>query len=416
MPTLTPSYLPPPATTAFPSPPCTFSNGTCPSGATRPLHTPTSPEQEVVAHRLDVPLARKRTLKIPFVKLETPAIQEDMAASLAVALLGHVLFLKSQVPLCAATLIDPVWFTEQLAFFPTAFSPIAQLARIPGASSASRAAKKRSDMINAFDELSSHLHTTFSALSTALARNPTHRSTDTVYLALVLGPTIGAAKARVVLALEGLEVKVWGMREDIEEALLASEGSRERHSDEDYSSDDGSEAADDSTHGGTEEDTDSDVGDAEESPPASEPPSPRSPSPSLEEPSRPSSPAPASSIKRPLRPSLSPNSSQSSSASRPHLAPKPERTHAEGQQALRAAERLLARTLVNAYAEGGGMAAELGACAVNVAHTNFTNLPTRSPNPNAHTASCAEALLASDMAPATERLQVDGQHVARFPR
>jgi hypothetical protein len=34
------------------------------------------------------------------VKLDVPAIQEDMAASLAVALLGHVLFLKSQVPLC----------------------------------------------------------------------------------------------------------------------------------------------------------------------------------------------------------------------------------------------------------------------------------------------------------------------------
>jgi hypothetical protein len=56
---------------------------------------------------LDVPLARKRTLKIPFVKLETPAIKEDMAASLAIALLGHVLFLKSQVPLCAAPLLIP---------------------------------------------------------------------------------------------------------------------------------------------------------------------------------------------------------------------------------------------------------------------------------------------------------------------
>ena len=262
------------------------------------------------------------------------------------------------------TLIDPAWFAEQPAFFPTASSPVAQLGRVPGVSSASRAAKKRSDMINAFDELSSHLHTTFSALSTALARNPTHRSTETVYLALVLGPTIGAAKARVVLALEGLEVKVWGMREDVEEALLTPKGSRERDDDEDYSSDGGSGVEDDSTHEGTEEntDTDSGIGDADESPPASEPPSSRSPSPSLEESLRPSSPAPASSIKRPLRPSLSPNSSPSSSASQPYLAPKPARTHAEGQQALRAAERLLARTLVNAYADGGGMAAELREC------------------------------------------------------
>jgi len=188
----------------------------------------------------------------------------------------------------------------------------------------------------------------------------------------VLGPTIGAPKARVILVLEGLKVKIWGEREDNkEEALLSSEGG----DDEDYGSDDPTHE----DHDGVKEDTDStsDVGDgdAEESqssPPASEPPSSRTPSPSpeSEESSRPSSPVPVpaleSSIKRPLRPSLSPKSSQSGSpVSRPYLAPKPAHTHAEGQQALRAAERLLARTLVNAYAEGGGMAAELGACPVS---------------------------------------------------
>lgn len=234
-------------------------------------------------------------------------------------------------------------------------------------------------MINAFDVLSSHLHTTFSALSTALARNPARRSTETVYLALLLGPTIGAPKARVILVLEGLEVKIWGEREEIEEEDLLS---FESGDDEYYSSDDGSEAEDDSTHEDRdteEEDADNidDVRDADaeeppSSPPASEPPSSRSPSPSPEsvESSRPSSPVPVpaleSPIRQPLRPSLSPNSSQSGSpASRPYLAPKPARTHAEGQQVLRAAERLLARTLVNAYAEGGGMAAELGACPIS---------------------------------------------------
>ncbi len=258
---------------------------------------------------------------------------------------------------------------------------------MPGSVSVSRAAKKRSDMINAFDELSSHLHTTFSALSTALARNPTHQSTDTAYLALVLGPTIGAPKARIILALEGLEVKIWGEREDIEEeALLSSEGGDDDDDEYDSSDDDGSEAGDDSTRedDAEEEDTDStsDAGDEDEdagesspcSPPASEPPSSRSPSPSSEseKSSRPSSPVPAPApaatlIRRPLRPSLSPKSSLSGSpASRPYLAPKPAKTHAEGQQALRAAERLLARTLVNAYAEGGGMAAELGTCAASI--------------------------------------------------
>jgi hypothetical protein len=221
-------------------------------------------------------------------------------------------------------------------------------------------------MITAFDELSSHLHTTFSALSTALARNPRHRNTDTVYLAMVLGPTIGAPKSRVVLALEGLEVKIWGLREDIDGPLLKASSSNSTSKDEDNdngdgSSDDGSEAGDTGTE--NDDDTDGDNRDAGESPPASEPPSSRSPSPSLDEPSRPSSPVPVSSIRRPLRPSLSPKSSpssNSSSTSQPYLAPKPTRTYAEEQQTLRAAERLLARTLANAYAEGGGMASELG--------------------------------------------------------
>ena len=222
-------------------------------------------------------------------------------------------------------------------------------------------------MVTAFDELSSHLHTTFSALSTALARNPVvHRSTDTVYLALVLGPTIGAPKARVVLALEGLEVKVWGLREDIDGARppssdSASEDEGEGDDNGGCSNDDGSEVGD---TGAADDDVDDDGGDAGGSQPASEPPSSRSPSPSSEELSQPPSPVPAGSIRRPLRPSLSPKSSPSSNCtSQPHLAPKPARTYAEEQQTLRAAERLLSRTLANAYAEGGGMAAELGQCA-----------------------------------------------------
>ena len=104
MPILTPSYLPPPANINFPSPSCATSNGTCPSAA-KSVGTPILPEQDPVVQRSDAPLVKKRTLKIPFVELETPAIQEDMAASLAVALLGHVLFLKSQVPLYATSLL-----------------------------------------------------------------------------------------------------------------------------------------------------------------------------------------------------------------------------------------------------------------------------------------------------------------------
>jgi len=103
MPTLTPSYLPPPAFSAFPS----SSNGASESsdGTHFSATIPTSPKQDADTKRLNMPPARKRVLKVPFVKLDTPTIQDDMAASLAVALLGHVLFLKSQVPLCVASLI-----------------------------------------------------------------------------------------------------------------------------------------------------------------------------------------------------------------------------------------------------------------------------------------------------------------------
>lgn len=279
-------------------------------------------------------------------------------------------------------------------------------------------------MITAFDELSSHLHTTFSALSTALARNQTRGSTDTVYLALVLGPTIGAPKARVILALEGLEVKVWGTREEVEEARLSSDAPREDDDADDCSSNDGSEASGDS-HEEAEEDTSSDVTDTEESPPPSEPPSSRSPSPLSEEPSLPSSPAPAISSgasRRPLRPSLSPKSSPSSSASQPYLAPKPTQTHAEEQQTLRAAERLLARTLVNAYAESVGiMAAELGARSLfftrYVVRVGKKKTDTaRSSDANTCPAPRPSAFLAPGVAPAAKRERFAGPCVAGFPR
>ena len=39
-------------------------------------------------------------LNVPTVVLDTPAVSHTMAAALALALLGHTLFLKNQVPLC----------------------------------------------------------------------------------------------------------------------------------------------------------------------------------------------------------------------------------------------------------------------------------------------------------------------------
>jgi hypothetical protein len=98
MPTLTPSFLPPP--------PAFSSSKKCTSlGAdSQKSIPPISPQRDAVTQRVDGSLQRERVLRIPSMKLEVPAIQEDVAATLAVALLGHVLFLKSQLPLCVVPL------------------------------------------------------------------------------------------------------------------------------------------------------------------------------------------------------------------------------------------------------------------------------------------------------------------------
>ncbi|TFY61453.1 hypothetical protein EVG20_g7051 [Dentipellis fragilis] len=283
---------------------------------------PTSPVRE--KHEGEENGERKldtRMLTIPTVRLDAKHISEEMAARLSVSLLGHVLFLKSQVPF-----------------------PVVQLSRMPGGKSLNtRAAKKRADFINAFDELSSHLHTTFSALSTALARNaarypklhdtepsegPSDAPTAAAYLSVVLGPTVGTAKARVMLALEGLE------DEDSEEGSVIEDGEEDDESDvddEDDHSDDASESAEEPTAS----DEDEDAEDIPESPP---------PSPTIL--------IPDTLLARRL-------------STYRHvlleLPPKQLPTAALPPQlcSFRVAERLLSRTLANACADGPGMACEM---------------------------------------------------------
>ncbi|KAI0059340.1 hypothetical protein BV25DRAFT_1829129 [Artomyces pyxidatus] len=360
----TPATLPPAASfTASPSPSIASSIFTSRGSMSTVSTAPTSPERGQTQSKEASPQKdpthplTRRNLTIPAVALDAPTISDDMAASMAVSLLGHVLFLKSQVPF-----------------------PVMQLARMPnGPSSKSKAARKRMELINAFDELSSHLHTTFSALATALARNkaryPSLHSEDkpesavaplaTAYLAFVLGPTIGAPKSRVVLAVEGLEVKIWGARDDVgnrrvsenpaRDTVVDEEAEEGEHDDaqdeeEDESEADESASEDEENEGFESEEIDSEMEeegtDAADMPPDSPPPS---------EPSTSRSPSPSPAILR-GRPALSPKPSP------PHSpAPPSQRTqtHAEAQQILRAAERLLSRKLADAYAEGGGMACEL---------------------------------------------------------
>ncbi|KAK7459516.1 hypothetical protein VKT23_009499 [Stygiomarasmius scandens] len=116
------------------------------------------------------------------VKLDIDVVTDGIAAKLWTSFLGHILFLKSQVPFL-----------------------VLQLARLPGAKADSRAAKQKQELLDSFDTISSHLVTTFTALSTALTRSkslteptdvvaPTTKTVKRVgrvYMAIILGPSIG---------------------------------------------------------------------------------------------------------------------------------------------------------------------------------------------------------------------------------
>ncbi|OCH93255.1 hypothetical protein OBBRIDRAFT_725243 [Obba rivulosa] len=284
-------------------------------------------------------------IKVPLVRLDTDAITRTLASTLAMSLLGHVLFLKSQVPF-----------------------PIAQLARMPGTQLQpnSRAAKRRGELISAIDILSSHLHTTFAALSTAFARNKSRRKDveraedlASAHLVFALGPSVGAARARVVYVVDGLEVKVWGDRDDTSDVSSGSSTEDTSEGNTSDSDEDSEDVEDDETDETSEQDDEEGFHDVD-SESGTEPPSSRSPSPSTPSSSRSISPSevPELPVRSPLGPALpSPSDARRSSSPTLHLSAP---TYAEEQQSLRAAERLLSRTLANACAEeGGGISCEL---------------------------------------------------------
>ena len=77
--------------------------------------------------------------------------------------------------------------------------------------------KQITEFLATFDTISSHMDTTFSALSTALSRcyNNKDSTTTRVYLAILVGPSLGSAKSKVVLGIDGLEKRIWGNRGNV---------------------------------------------------------------------------------------------------------------------------------------------------------------------------------------------------------
>ncbi|KAF4574392.1 hypothetical protein EYR40_005889 [Pleurotus pulmonarius] len=288
-------------------------------------------------------LEKMDSARIPAVIVNNDVVTSAMAARLAASMLGHVLFLKNQVPF-----------------------PVSQLSRMPGGNTTTRAGKLRAELLTSMDTLSSHLITTFTALSTAYAlrgckstfspaelrRRSAVSRTRTTYLSILVGPSMGAARARVVFGVDGLEVKHWGLRVDQEDETEASDEEDEEDEEQNSEGDASDEEEELSGEEGPQ-DSDSDSESEEES----DVPTPDSPPPS---PSPPSSPVPANQSKPP-----SPLGTKviTVCAKQPHAVPSPSISFEDEQQALRVAERNLARTLANSSAcdndEGMDMASEM---------------------------------------------------------
>ncbi|KAL5530840.1 hypothetical protein ACEPAF_7098 [Sanghuangporus sanghuang] len=150
----------------------------------------TPPSTKTKNSEADVEEAKPR---FPSATIEVDSIGDAMAARLVSCLLGHVLFLKSQVPF-----------------------PVAQLIKMSSKRTNERPNKKMDALLSSFDVLSTHLGSTFSALALALSschstsNQTSHKSRlAKTHVAIVLGPSatsMSAARARVVLEIDGLRV------------------------------------------------------------------------------------------------------------------------------------------------------------------------------------------------------------------
>ncbi|GBE79048.1 hypothetical protein SCP_0202450 [Sparassis crispa] len=406
---LTPSISPPPSfSTNIPSADLRLRQPLSPrAGSLKVLPTSSTlvsptPSTNTLETHSNNPL---ETIRCPKVFLDTPHISHTMAGTLALSLLGQILYRKSQIPF-----------------------PVVLLSRMPDGQSDSRTARRRTELLTAYDTLCSHLNTTFSALSTAFALSKTgeKKKTHDAHLVFVLGPSIGAAKQRVVFVVDGLEVKLQGGRDNTRQVLRGIENlqprfpedapkyesSREEGGGEEEEPDAENEAHDDVSDDEAGEDEDEDEGedafdgdsfdgsDSETSePPVSRSPSPSSSTPPAEPTARPSSsPAAQFRVYQPLAKNVSSTSATRSSSpslppplsesviwpaafpqNTPHIRrplaehlpspaaatqPKLQRaigqTYAEEQRTLRAAERSLSQSIFKACSEdGGGLTCEL---------------------------------------------------------
>ncbi|PPQ84611.1 hypothetical protein CVT25_015708 [Psilocybe cyanescens] len=264
------------------------------------------PDTTATTLREDI-VEEKVATSYPLVKLEVDKVTDATAGRLATSLLGHVLFLKNQVPF-----------------------PVMQLGRIPGGKTNTRAAKQRTELLASYDTISSHLDTTFSALSTALSRCAGYDlKLAQAHLAILVGPSLITAKSKLILGIDGLEPSIWGTRD---EANIFQQNVQDSGETEDEDGEDEDEDGDDD-----------DDNDDEESDGSEEMPQDSEDEESGEEDSE----------------SESEEENVNSKPANDDPPPTTYMSRAEEQRFLQNADRLLSRTLAAADAEGNGISSEL---------------------------------------------------------
>jgi len=190
-----------------------------------------------------------------------------------------------------------------------------RLGKIPrNQNTSTRVDRLRTEFLATFDTMESHMETTFSALSTALSLCSNHKeSTITrAYLAIFLGPSLGSAKSKVILGIDGLEKRIWGNHANVS---TTQEAGGDENEEQDVVSetedDDSAEDPDESASDGSEEELEESEDDCEN-------------------------------IGRVSSPPLT-----------------AQKSHASEQKFLQNAERLLSRTLAAADADGRGIISEM---------------------------------------------------------
>jgi len=195
--------------------------------------------------------------------------------------------------------------------------------------------KLKTDLLSAFDTVASHFVTSFSSLSTALARIKAPGESlplSRVYLAILVGPSLGTAKSKVFYGVDKFQAQIWGSLDELEREVKGDEESGDEYPEESEDESTGEEEEEEVGSEGSEGNSDrkrglEDIEDGENDCAGN-------------------------------NSDASKDEGNDAQKCQHHL-PTPNWSYAEEQRFLQIADRLLARTLATADANGYGISNEM---------------------------------------------------------